>query len=464
MNYKRMLCIFLCVILHVSMLTCFAVEENGTNLDIVSGTHSVDASHAVLGDNKLVDNLQAAFVFETNSETLMYAWNPDQQLYPASFVKIMTAFLVVEQGNLDDIVTVDADVINSLPYDAISVDLAEGEILSVRELLYCMMVQSANDAAAVLAEYISGSQANFVALMNEKAAELGCTGTKYMNVHGLHHNEQVSTARDTCRILQAALKNQIFRDIFCTVWHTVEQTNKHAARYLSSNNFLMNTDDVGIYYDGRVKGGRTGVTTNDDRCVASISKSGNMELICVVMGSKSSYASDGYWVDKFGGFPETTKLLDIAYNGYARKQIVFADQILRQQTVMNGESDVFIASKEDFSTVLPADISFEHLQYRYTDVPGSDSAPIIKGQNMASLQIWYDSICVAETDVYAMNDVPVTFQKIAVQNETGNSASVLGVIIIIILVLIAVFACCIIGLRLYSRHKRHSDSKKHRGR
>ena len=175
MNYKRMLCIFLCVILHVSMLTCFAVEENGTNLDIVSGTHSVDASHAVLGDNKLVDNLQAAFVFETNSETLMYAWNPDQQLYPASFVKIMTAFLVVEQGNLDDIVTVDADVINSLPYDAISVDLAEGEILSVRELLYCMMVQSANDAAAVLAEYISGSQANFVALMNEKAAELGCT-------------------------------------------------------------------------------------------------------------------------------------------------------------------------------------------------------------------------------------------------------------------------------------------------
>lgn len=464
MKYRRFICIFLCVIIHMSILTCFATEENGPDLDIVSGTHSVDANYAVLGDNKLVDNLQAAFVFETNSETLMYAWNPDQQLYPASFVKIMTALLVVEQGNLDDIVTISADVIDSLPYDAISVDLTEGEILSVRELLYCMMVQSANDAAAALAEYISGSQADFVALMNAKAAELGCTGTKYMNVHGLHHDEQVSTARDTCRILQAALKNQDFRDVFCTVWHTVEQTNKHDARYLSSNNFLMNTDDVGIYYDGRVKGGRTGVTTNDDRCVASVSKSGNMELICVVMGSKSSYASDGYWVNKFGGFPETTKLLDMAYGGFARKQIVFADQILRQQSVINGESDVFIASKEDFSTVLPVDISFENLQYRYTDVPGSDSAPVIKGQNMASLQIWYNSICVAETDVYAMNDVPVVFQKIAVQKETESGTSVFGVIIIIILILIALFACLIVCLRFISRHKQHSDRRKSRGR
>lgn len=464
MKYKRFICIFLCVILHVSILTGFAVEENETDLDIVSGTHSVDASYAVLGDQKLADNLQAAFVFETNSETLMYAWNPDQQLYPASFVKIMTALLIVEQGNLDDVVTVSADVVNSLPYDAISVDLAEGEILSVRDLLYCMMVQSANDAAVALAEYISGSQADFVELMNEKAAELGCTGTKYVNVHGLHHNEQVSTARDTCRILQAALKNQEFRDIFCTVWYTVEQTNKHDARYLSSNNFLMNTDDVGIYYDGRVKGGRTGVTTDDDRCVASVSKSGNMELICVVMGSKSSYATDGYWVNKFGGFPETTKLLDMAYDGFVRKQIVFADQILRQQTVRNGESDVFLASKQDFSTVLPVDISFENLQYRYTDVPGSDTAPITKGQNMASLQIWYNANCVAETDLYAMNDVPIAFQKIALQNETENGASVFGIIILIILVLFALFACGIICLRLISCHKRHSDRRKNRGR
>ena len=461
MIHKRIISIIICItLLAFATVSVLADENDEQDMTVTNGCHSLDASVPFLGQGKLIDNAQSIFLFETGSQTLMYAWNADEAVYPASFVKLMTALLVLENGHMEDIVTVSADAINSVSYDAISADLAEGEQISVSDLFYCMLVSSANDAAAVLAEYISGSQSAFIDLMNQRAIELGCTGTYFVNPHGLHHDDQVMTARDAGRIIYAALDYEAFRDAIGAVYYTVSETNMHGVRYLSSNNYLMNTDTVGIHFDGRVTGGRTGVTTDDLRNVASVSEDGNMELICIVMGSTTSYLSGGNKVNSFGGFPETSMLLDMAYSGMSKTQVIFKNQVLRQQTVVNGESDVFVASFEDFSTVLPDTVSFDQLTYQYVDAPGADQAPIAQGQNMASLQVWYDSMCVAQTDIYAMNSVSVAANKVASRGENEQSLSALGWIIIVILIILLIAASLFVFLRRSGRHGK-KDGNKH---
>ena len=160
--------IFSCVICLLCLFSCcnigsFAEEAS---LEVSNGCHSVDANMSFLGQTKLIENAESVFVFETNSQTLMYGWNADVQMYPASLVKIMTALIVLEECTLTDTVTVSQSAVDSIPYDAVKADLQAGEVLTVKDLLYCMMVSSDNDAAAVLAEYVAGSQSDFVLMMN----------------------------------------------------------------------------------------------------------------------------------------------------------------------------------------------------------------------------------------------------------------------------------------------------------
>ena len=129
---------------------------------------------------------RAAALVELNSDTLVYGMNLDEKVYPASLTKIMTCMLALEHGNLDDIVTVSHEALQDLNAAGSSAGLLEGEQLSLRELLYCVMISSANEACNVVAEYIAGDTPSFVALMNAQAAALGMTGTHFANAHGLH--------------------------------------------------------------------------------------------------------------------------------------------------------------------------------------------------------------------------------------------------------------------------------------
>ena len=180
--------------------------------------------------------------------------------------------VMFENGDIETVVTVREDVLSTVPYDAVSADLTAGEEMTLGDLIGCMLVGSANDAAAVIAENLAGSQAAFVARMNLRAQELGCTGTQFTNVHGLHDKEQYTTARDIARILAKAVENEAFCDAFGAVYYTVEPTNKADVRYLSTENYMMNDDMDVNYYDTRVTGSRTGVNNDYTRNVASVAE------------------------------------------------------------------------------------------------------------------------------------------------------------------------------------------------
>lgn len=450
-----LLCFFMivqCCILPVS-------AEGAIDASITFGCNTIDAKVPLLGDELLIENAQSVVLFEANTQTLMHVWNADEPMYPASLVKIMTALIAFEKCDLTEMVMVSEEALSTIEYNAFSADLEAGEVISLQDLLYCMLVASANDAAAAIADHIAGSQEAFVAKMNEYAAELGCTNTNFTDAHGLD-GTQYSSARDMARILAEALKYEQFLEIFGTIYYEVPATNKSTSRMLRSINYILNDDDNAYYYDSRVVGSRTGVAENGDRCIASVAEENGMQLICVVMGSKSVYQDDGYYIDVFGGYYETSELLDKGFDGFETAQLFYPNQAHLQCSVENGDCDVVIGPQISAASVLPTGFTQTNLSYRYTEVQNAFKPPIEKGSKQSSVQVWYGNICVAQADLYAMNRVEVQ-QLNSTNTNNKKDANVLKSILRIGAIVIGAFLVILLVTRLVGK-LRFAAVRKHR--
>lgn len=394
-------------------------ENDSSSLSVENGCHSLDAKKPYLGTAKIT-NTKAALLYEWKTDTLLYAYNADEKLYPSSFTKILTAIMAVERGDLAEIITVKEEVVDALPSNAMSVNLKAGEELSLENLIHCMMVGSGNDAAAVIADHIGGSVSAFVEQMNGFAADLGCTATNFTNPHGLHDANQYTTARDMGRILSYAAKNETFMKFFGTVSYKLEETNMYKARSFTTNNHLMTKSVMDIYYNSRVTGGRTGVTNDGRRSIAVTAKKGSMNLISIIMGSKDTYTSSGA-IRAFGGFSETTELLNKGFSGLRAAQIFHAGQILKQYNIPGAENDLFLGIQETCNAVLPTGVDVDDLRFVYNET-GYPVLPISGGSIYGSVDVWYGSHCVASAKLYAMNDV-VNVQSYAVMDRYTEKES-----------------------------------------
>jgi len=423
----------------------------------------LDDQSGILGSHKLIVNAQSVFLYEAKSQTLMYAWNADEGLAPASFVKLMTALLVVENAELTDTVTVDRGTLNTIPSDARISKLKPGETFTVEDLLCFMLVDSGNDAAAVLAEFVSNSQTAFVDMMNARAEEIGCTNTNFMNVHGLYHEEQYMSARDTARILSVAMENSHFRDVFTRVYYTVPATDQNPQRQLASDNYLLSEDDMAIYYDKRVLGSRTGLDPAGNRCIASVSADNGMEFISVVMGCASEYGEDGYSTKVYGGYPETRELLDAGFENYKTAQILYSGQILRLTDVYDGDCQLALGSQDSVWSVLPDDVELSDLEFAYSDIPGALTAPVTQGSHVSTLRIMLKGNCIAQREVYAMNSVSaVSSPDVVVQKGISEEAQSGGSFWTVLLVILVLSVIVYLIYRL--RRRKQSGAQKKRSR
>jgi len=387
------------------LLQCVCVPATAVQSDpvVANGSQTVDAVKALESQQKLAETAKAVMVFERNSGTMVYNWNPDGKIYPASMVKLMTA-LVALDTDISQKVTVTPSTLNRVPAGALRMGLAAGEELTLEQLLYCMMVASANDAAMVIAYHVAGSQEAFVARMNEKARELGCTGTHFSNVHGLHEEETYTTARDVCRILLAGLEDPRFETMFTTAKYTIPATNLSKERTIRTTNNMMLTTSWD-YYDKRVTGGRTGSTDAAGRCIAVTAEAGGMELVCVLMGAEPTYSEDKQVVLRFGSFEEMSEILDYVFDGYALYQLAAQGQIVTQMEVENGANHVAVQPENSVLTVLPADIDLYTLRWDF--VSDNLTAPVEAGQEAGAVQIWHGDICVGQTNLITANSVEV---------------------------------------------------------
>lgn len=466
-----LLCLVLLCVMAFPAPVCATMQEPNIDTssvqpsDSLSGSYSFDADSAMLGNQEITTNAKAIFLFELHTQTMMYSLNPDTPMDPSSLTKLMTALIALESGGLDDLVEVNQRTLDTVPDDAVSADLVDGELISLRDLVYCLLVGSANDAAAVIAEHIAGNQTTFVKMMNARAEEIGCDGTNYTNVHGIYSSSQTMSARDVAKVLGVAMQNPDFCTIFTSSHYSVPATNKSAERRLTTSNHLAHTDEMEIYYDARVTGGRTGTAGNGSKCLAVTAEDHGMHLISVLMGAESVMEEGGNRIQSYAEFAVTKTLLDAGFNGYKVAQLFYEGQAMTTCTVANGENPVVIGPNAAVSSVLPFDADSSNLDYRYDYSTNSLQAPIAKGDHICTVEIWFQNLCVGKSELYAMNDVRVTGHLNQLAPTPKNNAHIwLWVLLGICIVITVIFVYSRIRTKMILRAYDHSARRHRRDR
>ena len=488
MKKNRIVCLVLCLIMLFQLLssTVYASQTEGietteptspiqsnteNDSSVTYGCHTVDAKVPLIGMDRLLETAGAAMLYEVNSDTLLYAWNPDMPVYPASLAKIMTALLAVEHGNLAEIVTVSANAMSSIQKQSATLKLQIGEQLTLEQLVRCLMVGSANDAAVVIADHIAGSQQGFVAMMNQRAAELGCTGTVFVNPHGLHNSKQITTTRDMVKILKFAMKNEEFMSFFSDTVYTLPATNLSKSRYMETTNYMMTRDVTEEYFDSRVTGGRTGVTEDRRRCLIVTAKSGELCFIAIVMNAvPKADPDDPYTIKYFGSYEEVGDLLDMGFRDYRIAQVLSDNEILTQYMVTNGTNAVSVGPLNSRSTVLPKTAMPGDLTVKYASAGTTLSAPVDPNVVVNTVQMWYGNVCLAQSPLITKNTSRLKHTDTL---ETGFQADgnsfatkiliVVGVLVVGVLAIIGV-RTIMKTLRGFSANMQHKRRRRNRRR
>ena len=235
------------------------------------------------------DIFKGALLFNLDTKQVLFSQNANNRLYPASTTKIMTAYLALKYGNLDDYVTISKTAVD-VPSDSSTAHLQVGDVLTLKDLLYALMLPSGNDSAVAIAELISGSTEEFVQLMNEEANILGASNTHFVNPHGYQNKEHYTTAYDLYLIFNECIKNETFLDIIASKSWSVSIGQKNGTKrnvtWGQSNQFITGVRKTpkGITF----LGGKTGNTYDAGSCLVMYGKdSSDTEYVSVMMGASS---------------------------------------------------------------------------------------------------------------------------------------------------------------------------------
>ena len=262
-------------------------EEDTSESDNAENETTENNDEASENESSLDNNIEiyseAVVLIDSSSGEILYGKNENEKMYPASTTKVMTAILALEYGNLDDITTVNETAVSVIPSGYSTSYLEDGEEVSIENLLKMLLIHSSNDAANVLAEYVSGSIEEFVNLMNEKATELGCTNTHFVNTNGIHDEDHYSSAADLAIITQYCMQNETFRELVSMTSCTIPATNKSEERtYDNTNDLLLETSE---YYREDCIGVKTGYTSPAKNCLICAAASDDFEVIAVILHS-----------------------------------------------------------------------------------------------------------------------------------------------------------------------------------
>lgn len=352
----------------------------------------------------------AALLMDLDTDQVFYEQAADEQRYPASITKIMTALLTLEainRGELDlnTVVTVDAAALEDLTEDSSTANLQPGEEISVKDLLYCLLVASANEAANVLAMTVCQDIPTFVERMNQRAQELGMTGTHFANPHGLHNDDHYSTARDIYRMTKEAMTHAAFREIVSTGQYVVPATNLSQARTLSNTNGLLSGYKYSGYtYKGTI-GVKTGSTGQAGYCLVAAATQKGHTLVSVVLGAENPTDSKGNIERK--QFSESKRLLSWAFENFYAATLLDADTYLQELPVRfsSQTSHVVIRPAQSVKVMVPGEYNPERLELRLHLDHDVASAPIAAGDVLGSVTVIYAGEEYGTIDMVAVSDV-----------------------------------------------------------
>jgi len=342
---------FLVLSVSICLLPIIDSRDITANADVITTSLSYPID---FGGSMPTNAARCAIVIDANTKSVLFEHNADEARGMASTTKIMTALIALENCNIEQEFTIPKEAVG---IEGSSVYLKEGEKLTLSELIYCLMLESGNDAATAIAHCVGGSVDDFVQMMNDRAEELGLTNTHFTNPHGLSNENHKTTARELAIITAEAMQYPFFCEVISTKTMRVSYDGIENGRYLKNHNKLL------FNYEGAV-GVKTGYTKLDGRCLVSSATRDGMTVIAVTLQDP---------------FPPSTHktLLDKAFNDYYQAEIVNFGDITTEIPVTNAEEDTFLSvmNTENISLCLPKGetANIELI------VPESIEAPIEKG-------------------------------------------------------------------------------------
>lgn len=393
--FKKLFCILFVVIITVA---CVATPISA----YVPSSFDVDAEGALLINMDTGDRL--------------YQKNTDKKLYPASLTKLMTALVLCDSvADLDNTVfTVSEYAIRSLDgTDSSTGGLKIGEKLTAKQMLYVLLLSSANEGANAIAENVSGSIEAYVQLMNQKASSLGMTNTHYANAHGLHDPNHYTTVNDMYLLATAALNVPLLKDICYSTKYTLEPTNMSGSRTYTTTNYLMLNNGLKCtaekyrnqsYYYKYAKGVKTGYTDPAGRCLVSTASKNGYNYMCILMNSPVYNASGQKIRIEFG---DTKALYEWAFNDFQYKPVLSSGEIISEVPVkLSWDTDYVSAAPETgLSAVVPknADSSTTSVNIRWNKE--SYTAPIKQGDVLGECDVIYAGEVLGTVKLIATHDV-----------------------------------------------------------
>lgn len=257
-----------------------------------AGGNTQTSGNTAGGTERPTVESQGAVLYDATHNQFLFEQNADTRFYPASITKLMTALLVLEHSSLTDTVTFSQSAVTNLESGAVTLKLAAGDQLSVKDCMYGLLLKSANEIANGLAEHVSGSVSAFADLMNQKAAALGCTNTHFVNPNGLNNSNHYTTPRDMALIAKAAFENPTLCQIDSTISYAFPATSQApTVRSLTMGHKMLNPANAEYYYNG-VVGGKTGYTSLAGNTLVTCAERNGVRLIAVVMKAKQTHYAD----------------------------------------------------------------------------------------------------------------------------------------------------------------------------
>lgn len=404
---------------------------------------------------------ETAVLMDAASGEVLYEKNADQKMYPASITKLMTILLALEHGKLTDEITFSHDAVYNIEQGSAHIAIMEGETLTLEQVLRAIILRSANEASNGVAEYVDGSVEAFAKHMTERAKELGCKNTNFVNANGLHDENHYTTAYDMALIAKELLTHEEYRSMMSETDYEIPPTNKQTeTRYLHGQHQMLNPNSI-YYYEDAI-GGKTGFTSEALNTLVTYAERDGMELIAVVM--KCNGAEH---------YTDTAALFDYGFETYESVKLLSAADHTTTVKVTETYNDkpvelgtITAAPTEDVYHTLPKGTDTSQIKVE-TDCPETIEAPVKEGQTVGTLKISMGGKTIKTVELKAQNAVDVMTDAQKAELDKSSVSGILkkigigiGVVILAFLILI----CITRTIGHYQRKKRRQQHRRQRRR
>ncbi|NMA36846.1 MAG: D-alanyl-D-alanine carboxypeptidase [Papillibacter sp.] len=420
--------------------------------------------------DELTLDIKAAILMNSETGEVIYSKDSEKPYHIAETAVVMTALLAFEAAargdvSLSDTVTASAEALEGIPEDAETQKIQPGEKMSLESLLYCALVCSAADACNVIAQYISGDLDTFIKLMNDRAAELGCKNTRFVNANGVENNEQFSSARDLALIASAAAGHDKFMEICNTVTIEVTETNLSAIRLLDNSNYLIRPDYPRYYYSYAC-GIKNGYSETGGHCLISAVNVDGIYVVSVTLGGQLAAADNGYY--EIRSFTETRKLFKWFFLNYSYRDIISPIEPIVEVPIALAEgTDTVVARvQEGLSMFLPNDLKLSETFKReitiYSQQEGAEKlkAPISEGTVLGEMTVSFNGETYGPFTLVANTDVQVSKLELMRANLSSLMKNPLvSIIFWVVIIVIVLYIAFVIQYNRRRAKKRREFNK-----